>query len=71
VSKGNPHPVINHRRRGSYESAWKDEGCALHPRCLECPEETCVYDDGPPVFRESHATAENGEGKQEEARCHD
>ena len=21
-----------------------DEGCHLHPKCLECPRETCIFD---------------------------
>lgn len=23
---------------------WRDTGCRLHPACLSCPRETCVYD---------------------------
>jgi hypothetical protein len=45
----NPHPVKNHRRPRA-DSRFKDEGCPLHPACLECPEEACVLDDGAPVF---------------------
>ncbi len=24
---------------------YEDTGCALHPKCLECPRPRCVYDD--------------------------
>jgi len=24
---------------------WRDTGCELHPSCLNCPEETCIYDE--------------------------
>ena len=26
---------------------YRDEGCHLHPSCLECPLPHCVYDDPP------------------------
>lgn len=27
------------------EMTWKDTGCDVHPKCLECPLPECKYDD--------------------------
>jgi len=31
-----------------------DNGCWVHPKCLECPRETCIEDEPPDVKRFSH-----------------
>ncbi len=47
---------------------YRDEGCDLHPTCLNCPFPSCRYDDlrgngsGPRAFRDAEVLRLRGQG---------